>query len=80
MTGAKIWVTRAELQSFIAEAIKAQRCGACDASPCECDVVEQDVIEDADVNPWAVCTASTGRNDKRKYERCVQGVKRQNDE
>jgi len=27
------------------------------------------------VNPWAVCTASTGREDKAKYERCVQAVK-----
>ena len=27
------------------------------------------------VNPWAVCTAKVGRDDKEKYERCVMGVK-----
>lgn len=26
-------------------------------------------------NPWAVCTAQVGRENKEKYERCVQGVK-----
>ena len=29
-------------------------------------------------NPWAICTASVGREDKEKYEKCVKGVKRQN--
>ena len=28
-----------------------------------------------DPNPWAVCTDSVGREDKDKYERCVQKVK-----
>ena len=28
------------------------------------------------VNPWAVCTASVGRSDKDKYERCVMDVKK----
>jgi hypothetical protein len=27
-------------------------------------------------NPWAVCTASVGRKDKKKYEDCVMGVKK----
>ena len=27
------------------------------------------------VNPWAVCTDQVGREDKEKYERCVQDVK-----
>ncbi len=27
------------------------------------------------VNPWAVCTASVGREDKAKYERCIMDVK-----
>ena len=27
-------------------------------------------------NPWAICTASVGRNDKKKYERCVMDVKK----
>jgi len=26
-------------------------------------------------NPFAICTASVGRKDKKKYERCVMGVK-----
>lgn len=28
-------------------------------------------------NPWAICTASVGRKDKKKYERCVKGVKKE---
>ena len=28
------------------------------------------------VKPWAVCTASVGRGDKDKYERCVMDVKK----
>lgn len=28
-------------------------------------------------NPWAVCTKSVGRQDKKKYERCVMDVKKQ---
>ena len=29
-----------------------------------------------DPNPWAVCTESVGREDKEKYERCIQKVKK----
>lgn len=32
--------------------------------------------EDAQYNPWAVCTSSTGREDKEKYEKCVKSVKK----
>lgn len=28
-------------------------------------------------NPWAICTASVGREDKEKYEKCVKDVKKQ---
>jgi ribosomal protein L37E len=28
-------------------------------------------------NPWAICTASVGREDKEKYEKCVMDVKKQ---
>jgi hypothetical protein len=28
-------------------------------------------------NPWAICTASVGREDKEKYEKCVKKVKKQ---
>ena len=34
--------------------------------------------EEDENNPWAICTASVGRKDKDKYERCVQSVKRKN--
>lgn len=30
-----------------------------------------------DKNPWAICTASVGRENKDKYERCVQSIKMQ---
>ena len=29
-------------------------------------------------NPWAICTASVGREDKEKYEKCVMSVKKKN--
>ena len=29
-----------------------------------------------DPNPWAVCTESVGRDDPKKYERCVMDVKK----
>lgn len=36
-----------------------------------------DETEEVKNNPWAICSASTGREDKTKYERCVQDVKKQ---
>lgn len=33
--------------------------------------------ESKEVNPWAICTASVGREDKAKYERCVLDVKKE---
>lgn len=33
---------------------------------------------EGDGNPWAICTASVGRDDEDKYERCVQDVKKKN--
>jgi hypothetical protein len=35
-------------------------------------------IEEQENNPWAICTASVGREDKEKYEKCVKSVKKQN--
>jgi hypothetical protein len=32
--------------------------------------------EKAKNNPWAICTAEVGREDKEKYERCVKSVKK----
>jgi len=28
-------------------------------------------------NPWAICTDSVGRKNKKKYERCIQSIKKQ---
>ena len=28
------------------------------------------------VNPYAVCTSKVGRNDKKKYNKCVKGVEK----
>ena len=27
-------------------------------------------------NPWAICTAKVGREDKAKYEKCVKSIKK----
>ena len=40
----------------------------------------QDILDEEENNPWAICTASVGREDKDKYERCVKSVKKQNAE
>ena len=37
------------------------------------------LVEKDENNPWAICTASVGREDKEKYERCVKSVKRQDE-
>jgi len=29
-------------------------------------------------NPWAICSNSTGREDKEDYESCIHSVKKQN--
>ena len=34
--------------------------------------------EEKENNPWAICPASVGREDKAKYEKCVKSVKAQN--
>jgi hypothetical protein len=41
----------------------------------------EDKIEEAKDknNPWAICTASVGREDKEKFEKCVMDVKKQHD-
>ena len=33
--------------------------------------------EKAKDNPWAICTASVGREDEEKYEKCVMSVKKE---
>lgn len=40
------------------------------------DKEELDEEESKD-NPWAICTASVGREDKKKYEACVRDVKKE---
>jgi hypothetical protein len=40
---------------------------------------EEDISEakkKSKYNPWAICTSSVGRDDKKKFERCVMDVKR----
>ena len=34
--------------------------------------------EETKNNPWAICTASVGRDDKEKFESCVKDVKKEN--
>ena len=38
--------------------------------------MEEDKKKKKKYNPWAVCTASVGRKNKKKYEDCVMGVKK----
>jgi len=42
------------------------------------DILE--ILDEEENNPWAICTASVGRKDKDKYEKCVMSVKKQNKE
>tara|TARA_Y100000593_G_C4305526_1_gene335529 strand:+ start:2144 stop:2725 length:582 start_codon:yes stop_codon:yes gene_type:complete len=46
----------------------------------EADMNEAVITEEDENNPWAICTASVGREDKEKYEKCVMSVKAQNKE
>ena len=41
------------------------------------DTADQEDVFTEENNPWAICTASVGREDKEKYERCVMGVKKE---
>lgn len=41
----------------------------------KCKPVEESSEEEN--NPWAICTASVGREDKEKYESCVRQVKKE---
>lgn len=36
------------------------------------------LVYEEENNPWAICTASVGREDKDKFESCVKGVKAKN--
>jgi len=38
---------------------------------------EPGLSEEKENNPWAICTASVGREDETKYEDCVKAVKKQ---
>jgi hypothetical protein len=44
----------------------------------ESDKKEDSIDEEEKGNPWAICTASVGREDEEKYEDCVKAVKKQN--
>ncbi len=41
-------------------------------------IAEKEELEEKENNPWAICTAQVGREDKKKYERCVKSVKKKN--
>jgi hypothetical protein len=50
-------------------------------SPTTAELKNSEVKEsggDKKYNPWRICTGSVGRDDKEKYERCVQDVKNKN--
>ena len=36
-----------------------------------------EIVNEEEDNPWAICTASVGRDDEEKYEDCVMSVKKQ---
>ena len=38
---------------------------------------EEELHEEEKNNPWAICTASVGREDKEKYEKCVKSIKKE---
>jgi hypothetical protein len=38
---------------------------------------KKELSEEKENNPWAICTASVGREDEEKYEDCVKAVKKQ---
>jgi hypothetical protein len=68
----KIWITKAELKGLIKEMFESsaalcENCGKL-AEACECE---------ESVNPWAVCTASTGNKTGKKRERCIKDIKKQ---
>ena len=39
------------------------------------EMVRELLAEEGEKNPWAICTAKVGREDKDKYESCVLSVK-----
>jgi hypothetical protein len=42
----------------------------------ECDCNKSCHNEAKKTNPWAICTDSVGKDDKKKHEKCVKGVKK----
>ena len=46
-------------------------------SPESDDEKKKEISEEKENNPWAICTASVGREDEEKYEDCVKAVKKQ---
>lgn len=56
---------------------KSECCGApvMDGKCSQCGTINE--AKDSKNNPWAICTASVGREDKKKYESCVKDVKKE---
>jgi hypothetical protein len=61
-------IVKEEVSKVIGEAYTEAETRHVDEEPLE--------EEEAKNNPWAICTAEVGREDKEKYERCVKSVKK----
>jgi len=79
-------LTKSQLQQIIKEELEAYLEEDKDHPGQSCEEAhpgqEHDlysVTEGSDKNnPWAICTASVGRENKEEYEKCVMGVKAKN--
>lgn len=41
------------------------------------EVTDEVVNKEPKNNPWSICTSSVGKKDKKKFERCIKDVKKQ---
>ena len=41
---------------------------------------ELDLVLEKEINPYAICTASVGRENEKKYKSCKEKVAKQNEE
>jgi len=66
-------------QRYLKEKADMDETNMMDEDKKEADMDETNMLdeEEAKNNPWAICTASVGRDDKEKYESCVRDVKKE---
>ena len=69
-------VTRAKLKQIIKEELQVVLTNEEVEEMFGEEAREQVETIEEENNPWAICTASIGREDKEKYEKCVMDVKR----